>query len=185
LKISLLFWTKIFFMRKRAFGQPFKNHRKTLAIIILLIMTGSLQSVWAQGISHIRIIKKEIHSPGDIVPVNDSLVIPYVYTNKISLNHLPVPEKKQKFFDMLLPSVLIAKTHLDMTREHVEILARKKVLTRTDWPRQPLKADGEVHGFSYRETIFSACGRSIPTKTEWQPLPTVTERRFTCKNSIT
>ncbi len=119
-------------MRKRAPFKPFIYQYKIPAVIIFLIMTGSFQSVWAQSFSRIKIIKKEIHSPGDIVPINDSLVIPYVYTNKISLNHLPVPEKKQKFFDMLLPSVLIAKTHLDMMREHVEILARKKVLTRTD-----------------------------------------------------
>ncbi len=60
------------------------------------------------------------------------MVIPYVYTNAVSLNHLPVQEKKQKFFDMLLPSVLIAKTNLDLTREHVEILAQKKMLSPAD-----------------------------------------------------
>ena len=119
-------------MRKSAlFHSPVK-HFKILFISLLLIGFGYTPPVYAQSTSHIRIVKKEIHSPNDIMKIQDSLVVPYVYTNAISLNHLPVQEKKQKFFAMLLPSVLVAKTHFDIIRKQVEMLALKKALTPAD-----------------------------------------------------
>ncbi len=78
---------------------------------------------------HIFVIKKAIRSPKDIVPIKDPLVIPYVYTSTCSLNTLPIPEKKQKFFDMMLPAILVAKTNLDLTRKEVEVLSKKKKLS--------------------------------------------------------
>ncbi|HFB62350.1 MAG TPA: hypothetical protein ENJ69_05140 [Bacteroidetes bacterium] len=88
--------------------------------------------IQAQETGHIRIVKKEIRTPADIQPVTGREIIPYVYSNTLSLNQLPVPEKKQKFFDMLLPSVLVAKTNLDLTRKRVEALALKKAMTPAD-----------------------------------------------------
>ncbi|HDO06562.1 MAG TPA: hypothetical protein ENG85_02660 [Bacteroidetes bacterium] len=85
-----------------------------------------------QLIDHVYVIKKSIRSPEDIVSISDSLVVPYVYTNTISLNKLPVSEKKQKFFDMMLPAVLVAKTNLDLTRKEVEALSKRKKLSSSD-----------------------------------------------------
>ncbi len=85
-----------------------------------------------QLIGHVYVIKKSIRSPEDIVGINDSLVVPYVYTNTISLATLPIAEKKQKFFDMMLPAVLVAKTNLDLTRKEVEVLSKKKKLSSSD-----------------------------------------------------
>jgi Bax protein len=85
-----------------------------------------------QLIDHVYVIKKSIRSPEDIMGINDSLVVPYVYTNTISLDALPVSEKKQKFFDMMLPAVLVAKTNLDLTRKEVETLSKKKKLSYSD-----------------------------------------------------
>lgn len=85
-----------------------------------------------QLIDHVYVIKKSIRSPEDIVGINDSLIVPYVYTNTISLATLPVSEKKQKFFDMMLPAVLVAKTNLDLTRKEVETLSKKKELSSSD-----------------------------------------------------
>jgi len=100
--------------------------------ISLLLAFGFAPSAAAQNTNLIQIVKKGISTPNDIVNIRDSLVVPYVYTNTISLNHLPVPEKKQKFFDMLLPSVLVAKTNLDILRKRVEVLALKKTMTPAD-----------------------------------------------------
>ncbi len=119
-------------MKKSAFFYCYLKHFKTLFISLLLIIFGFVTKVYAQDVSHILTVKKKIYSANDIVNIKDSLVVPYVYTNVISLNHLPVPEKKQKFFDMLLPSVLVAKTHLDLTRKQVQKLAGKQVLTPSD-----------------------------------------------------
>jgi len=85
-----------------------------------------------QLIDHVYVIKKDIRSPKDIVSINDSLVVPYIYINTISLAKLPVSEKKQKFFAMMLPAVLVAKTNLDVTRKEVEALSKKKKLSSSD-----------------------------------------------------
>ncbi len=119
-------------MNESALFHSHKKYFKILFISLLLVRFGFTSPMDAQNISYIRVLKKEIHSPNDIIKIQDSLVVPYVYTNAISLNHLPIQEKKQKFFDMLLPSILVAKTHLDITREKVEILTLKKVMTPSD-----------------------------------------------------
>jgi len=95
----------------------------------LLLASGCNLSERRQLVGHIFVIKKPIRSPKDIVPIKDPLVIPYVYTSTCSLNTLPIPEKKQKFFDMMLPAILVAKTNLDFTRKEVEVLSKKKKLS--------------------------------------------------------
>ncbi len=83
-------------------------------------------------VGRVYVIDKRIQTPADIVPVRSPEVIPYVYTRTYSLDTLPVPEKKQKFFDMMLPAILVAKTNLDFTRQEVERLIRKKKMTRLE-----------------------------------------------------
>ncbi len=89
-------------------------------------------SLHAQVLKRVKVVVKTPHTVKDIEPVNCPNVIPYVYTRPVSLKGLPVHEKKQKFFDMLLPSVLVAKTNLDYTRQVVEQLALKKTMTPKD-----------------------------------------------------
>jgi len=99
---------------------------------MLLLGSGCTTTNRRQLIDHVYVIKKDIRSPKDIVSINDSLVVPYIYTNTISLAKLPVSEKKQKFFAMMLPAVLVAKTNLDVTRKEVEALSKKKKLSSSD-----------------------------------------------------
>lgn len=73
----------------------------------------------------IDIIYKEIHRPTDIVPVNCSAVVPVVYTKVISLKDLPVPIKKRKFIDMVLPSILIVNFEIKQYREFVMYIKKK------------------------------------------------------------
>jgi len=80
----------------------------------------------------VYVLDKSLHSPADIVPVQHPEVIPYVYTHTCSLDSLPVPVKKQKFFDMMLPAVLVAKTNLDSTRQEVEQMLQKKRMTQAE-----------------------------------------------------
>lgn len=95
----------------------------------LLLVSACNLSERKQLIGHVYVIRKPIRSPKDIVRIHDSLVVPYIYTNTCSLKTLPVPEKKQKFFDMMLPAILVAKTNLDLTRREVEALSKKKRLS--------------------------------------------------------
>ncbi len=80
----------------------------------------------------IKIIEKPVSSSSDIVPIKDSLVIPYVYTSAISLNNLPVTEKKQKFFDMMLPAVLVAKREMAIQLKRVEKISVKGTKTKEE-----------------------------------------------------
>lgn len=58
--------------------------------------------------------KQDIHS------ITDSVVIPYIYTKVISLRNLEVKEKKQKFIEMLLPSILVAQHSLSQKIKRIE-----------------------------------------------------------------
>ena len=60
-----------------------------------------------------------INSPASIVEVRSKYVVPHVYTNVIDLKYLPLKEKKEKFIDMLLPSVLTAAHGIKQTRQRL------------------------------------------------------------------
>ncbi|WP_321297825.1 glucosaminidase domain-containing protein [Marinifilum fragile] len=62
----------------------------------------------------------EIESKDDVHAFADTLITPYIYTKVISLRKLPVNEKKQKFIEMLLPSVLLAQHNLNQKIRRVE-----------------------------------------------------------------
>ncbi len=85
-----------------------------------------------QLVGYVYVIKKHIDTPRQIVPVKNPQVTPYVYSNTCSLDTLPVPVKKQKFFDLMLPAILVAKTNLDITRRKVEQIAAKKKIPLSD-----------------------------------------------------
>lgn len=72
----------------------------------------------------VDILYKKLKTPEDILPVESKYVVPNVYTNVVSLKHLPVKEKKQKFFDMLLPSVLVASFGIKITRNKLEQISQ-------------------------------------------------------------
>ncbi|PKQ67005.1 hypothetical protein BZG01_09400 [Labilibaculum manganireducens] len=65
----------------------------------------------------------EIENVEDVHTILDSCVTPYIYTKVVSLRGLPVDEKKMKFVEMLLPSILVSQHSLyqKITRvEHIE-----------------------------------------------------------------
>jgi len=110
---------------------PFPKRIKYLTLLFLsaLLMTSACNlTERKQLVGHVYIIRKIIRSPKDIVSIKSPRVIPYIYANTCTLNGLPISEKKQKFFDMMLPAVLVAKTNLDLTRKEVERLEKKKKL---------------------------------------------------------
>ena len=64
-------------------------------------------------------VNKKIKTPDDIKIFKSKKIEPINYTNTISLNKLQVSEKKQKFFHMILPAILISKENLKLKRERV------------------------------------------------------------------
>ncbi|MBC8320638.1 MAG: glucosaminidase domain-containing protein [Bacteroidetes bacterium] len=103
-----------------------------LNILIILLCTFLFVSVGRKSGETIKIIEKPINSASDIIPINDSLVIPYVYTSTVSLGNLPIDEKKKKFFDMMLPAILVAKKELKIVLQKVNSISEKAELSHEE-----------------------------------------------------
>jgi len=67
----------------------------------------------------ITVVNKKLKTPNDIKIFKTQEIEPINYTNTISLNKLQVSEKKQKFFHMILPAILISKANLKLKRDRV------------------------------------------------------------------
>lgn len=104
------------------------NNIKSLNILFFSLFAFMFVTAGCNPGEKIKIIEKPINSANDIIPINDSLVIPYVYTSAVSLNSLPVAEKKKKFFAMMLPAVLVAKKELAIVLQKVNSLSQKPEL---------------------------------------------------------
>ncbi|MCF8303781.1 MAG: glucosaminidase domain-containing protein [Bacteroidales bacterium] len=77
---------------------------------------------------------RAIDSIKEIVPIQDTLVPPIVYTNTISLQGLPIEQKKQKFIDMMLPAVLVTQYRIEKNRNRI-IEIHQKMLNKESIPR--------------------------------------------------
>ncbi|MCK5404807.1 MAG: glucosaminidase domain-containing protein [Desulfobulbaceae bacterium] len=77
----------------------------------------------------LQILYQSISTPEDIRSLSGTRVPPIAYTNVVSFEGLQVGEKKKKFFDLLLPAVLISKHKLLRQRERVLAFLRKDHLT--------------------------------------------------------
>jgi Bax protein len=67
----------------------------------------------------VTVVNKKINTYNDIKIFKTKEIEPINYTNTISLDKLQVSEKKQKFFHMILPAILISKENLKLKRERV------------------------------------------------------------------
>ncbi len=71
------------------------------------------------------VLYREINRYTDIVPINCSAVVPVTYTKVISLRGLPIPERKKKFIDMVLPSILIVNFYIEQDRNFIKYIKNK------------------------------------------------------------
>ena len=70
--------------------------------------------------------------PDQILAVDDSLVRPVIYQNIPALNHLPVPEAKEKFISAVLPAILVVKERIERDQLRVINLLNKSKWTVED-----------------------------------------------------
>ncbi len=108
------------------------NRRKGVLVLAVFLFTFLFVTGGCDDGDYIKTIEKPIKSYTDIVTINDSLVIPYVYTSSVSLKNLPVAKKKQKFFDMMLPAILVARKELSFLLAKVDEIALKDNPTPED-----------------------------------------------------
>ncbi|MEZ5082994.1 MAG: hypothetical protein R2750_06050 [Bacteroidales bacterium] len=83
-----------------------------LYIWILLLIPFSFFAC-SSGEKKLNIQFIALSSVNDIYIPADSLVIPVTYDTLLTLEDLPVKKRKQKFIALVLPSILIARFHLE------------------------------------------------------------------------
>jgi len=71
----------------------------------------------------------------DIKSINDSLVIPILYSDVKLLNKLNISNRKKKFIDVILPTILIYRHQLKQNRERIELLKEKSRYS-LDWTKE-------------------------------------------------
>ena len=71
-------------------------------------------------IDHVTVEKES-----DIKPIRDSLVVPILYSDVKLLNNLNTKARKQRFIDVILPTVLIYRHQLSQKIEKTRILKEK------------------------------------------------------------
>ena len=96
-------------------------------------------------------------SPNDIVPIDNSLVKPILYTKSVPLSTLSIKEKKQKFIDMIVPSILVAKQQLKYEQERVARLILQKNISNEDkrWLAQKRKKFQALTNYELYEKMES------------------------------
>jgi len=61
----------------------------------------------------------EVDSLNEIILLHDSLVKPVLYTNINGLENLPFHQAKKTFISAILPSILVAKHHVHVTKSEI------------------------------------------------------------------
>lgn len=107
-----------------------------ILILALVILTISCQRTSNYQQTSILYKYAIINQKEDIFPFKDRHIEPYIYTKVISLKDLPVKEKKKKFIEMLLPSILITRQDLLEKIKRIEHIqswqAKNPVLLKND-----------------------------------------------------
>ena len=84
----------------------------------------------------VKVIYRTLLSPEDILPVKCGSVLPVTYTKVVSLAGLPPEERKKRFIDLVLPSVLIVNYEVKAIRENLvrvlEKLRKRYKLSREE-----------------------------------------------------
>src|SRR5687767_13875461 len=68
----------------------------------------------------------KVDSLEQILPLDDSLVRPILYTHVRGLNDLPSKAAREKFIAVVLPSVLLAKYQVEQERKQLLTLHKKE-----------------------------------------------------------
>ncbi len=114
-------------MKERLFGMAIPL---ALGVIVFLSVRltspseGRLLEILSSQVSVLRtpkvkVIYRELRTPQDIVPVRCDRVVPVTYTRVVSLADLPPEERKRRFVDLVLPSILIANYEVKFIRRNL------------------------------------------------------------------
>jgi len=96
----------------------------------------------------LEVVYRPLSSSVDIAALTGGIAPPVVYTNMVSLAELPSTQRKTKFFEMMLPSVLIAKHQLAELRSEIQ---RVSALPTPD-PEEQVWLDGLMDRYRVEDT---------------------------------
>lgn len=99
---------------------PAKNH-----VFLIFLLIFFLAFSCRQKPGELELVYVETDKVEDIVEFRDTLVKPIEYVNLISLDELPVQDRKQRFIQQILPSILICKYKLETQREQVQKILKR------------------------------------------------------------
>lgn len=91
--------------------------------VVLSVFSPSCKT--QQPVTFLAIEYRTLAGITDIISLQDTLVHPLIYDGNISLETLSVEEKKQKFIDLILPAILVAKHHIDQDRQLIVSIKNK------------------------------------------------------------
>ena len=91
--------------------------------VLLVFTTGCGQKY---RMNQVTVHYQVLRSASEIRPLTSSLVEPVLYTNAVSLDHLPTAEQKRKFIDLILPAILVAKFNLEQKQAWIHELAERQ-----------------------------------------------------------
>jgi Bax protein len=80
----------------------------------------------------VRPLIVRVDSLEQILPLNDTLVRPILYTHVRGLNDLPSKAAREKFIAVVLPSVLVAKYQVEQERKQLLTLHKKEIWDNHD-----------------------------------------------------
>lgn len=90
-----------------------------LAILTVLIVLSKKVDKTLLVIDYVTVEKEK-----DIKSIDDSLIVPVLYSDIKLLSQLNIEKRKKRFFDIMIPAVLIYQHQLSIKREYVQLLQR-------------------------------------------------------------
>lgn len=104
---------------------------KPFWVAILALLT-TLSACNRDRIYTVKTKSIRVVSSSQIVPLTDSYVKPFLYTNISGLADLPVPKAKFKFISAVLPAILVAKNEMETRRIRIKTLREKEEWNKED-----------------------------------------------------
>ncbi len=91
-----------------------------LIIVITIVILSKRVDKSVLVIDHVTVEKA-----ADIKQIEDSLVVPILYSDVLILNQFNIEKRKNRFIDVMLPTILIYRHQLELKKEKVAILQDK------------------------------------------------------------
>lgn len=96
--------------------------------LLLVVIVGSIIFIKNNGninrssgrTKKVQVVNKTPDDTEDICSIKNSLTVPYVYRQTVSLASLPVAQRKKTFISMVLPAFMVAKHRITMKKERAE-----------------------------------------------------------------